>query len=982
MQDVFFLDFESYSAADLKKVGAYRYAEDPSARILLCAIAKNDGPVELWDSRNEFDSFEARTLIEDMLASPTALVVAHNAPFEIAVCKYVWERTFGAPPPALHRWRCTAAMCRRAAIPWSLEKAAEFLDLPTKKDPLGSKLIQRFCKPNGTAVKGMTEDDAWAAFGRYCVADVEVERLLWKRLQPFALDRDTAVLDGFLFDLRMNDRGIPVNVDALRHAATLVADIRNPMEEEFMKLTGLRPSQREKVLGWLKERGYPAEDLQAATIEEVLDDPPEAMSPEALRALAIRADSAYAAVSKIPSMIDCACSDSRVRGGFLWSGAIRTHRWAGRLVQPQNFKRPTIKDTHVAYEMICAGCDAGALDLLWDSPMEAMASCIRHFIQLPGQSMLDGDFANIEARITPWLCGQDDMLDEFRSGQDVYKTMASFIYSVPEAKVTKDQRFVGKQATLACQFQVSARKFQMMCASFGQMLDTATCELAVERYREKRNLIKQAWWDIQDAAMEAIRNPGRRVKWRRIQFAYGQVAGIRMLQMRLPSGHRLCYPNARIVTATKDFGKGPRQIDQIEFWGKHATKDAWCWVQTYGGKLLENCLAGDTEVLTEEGWMRLDCITTERVFDGKEFVEHGGLTSPKWCATVELDGARMTPEHLVLTTKGWVAARDTNIEDAHEACRRTQRMEDQGHHRPTVRQLGGDARDAAGRLWPREVETQMRLRRGNDSYDQRGHQECEEKSTDVRAQMSFEEDGEEARHVRPSGLLGVAVDAGPLPAAHSPSVEELRRSRHHGVRAVGFVRSVLGGHGSDLQEGSYAGPTGQLERLQPRELRMENSQAAGIEHAQEPVHRNSLGEDDGQAGVREIGDRSDYPSVSLEPMCLHGVDVRPTGRHEQVYDLKNCGPRKRFVIRGKSGREFIVHNCTQAVGGDFMTHALLIAERRGMEAFATIHDQALAVRLPGQTAEMFRQALTVLPHWADGFPLAADCGEVGYYTKD
>lgn len=88
--------------------------------------------------------------------------------------------------------------------------------------------------------------------------------------------------------------------------------------------------------------------------------------------------------------------------------------------------------------------------------------------------------------------------------------------------------------------------------------------------------------------MQAIRNPGTRVKWRRIMFAYGKMAGVPVLQMRLPSGHLLTYPKARIVTATKDFGNGPRKIDQIEFWGKHPTKEAWCWVQTYGGKLLEN----------------------------------------------------------------------------------------------------------------------------------------------------------------------------------------------------------------------------------------------------------------------------------------------------------------------------------------------------------------------------------------------------------
>jgi len=76
MPDTYFIDFEAFSPLDLTKVGAYRYAEHPEARIMLCAIARNDGPVELWDERDAFDSHAATGLIGDMLADPDALVVA------------------------------------------------------------------------------------------------------------------------------------------------------------------------------------------------------------------------------------------------------------------------------------------------------------------------------------------------------------------------------------------------------------------------------------------------------------------------------------------------------------------------------------------------------------------------------------------------------------------------------------------------------------------------------------------------------------------------------------------------------------------------------------------------------------------------------------------------------------------------------------------------------------------------------------------
>ena len=96
----------------------------------------------------------------------------------------------------------------------------------------------------------------------------------------------------------------------------------------------------------------------------------------------------------------------------------------------------------------------------------------------------------------------------------------------------------------------------------------------------------------------------------------------------------------------------------------------------------------------------------------------------------------------------------------------------------------------------------------------------------------------------------------------------------------------------------------------------------------------------------------------------------------------NCGPRHQFVVRGKNKRPLIIHNCVQAIGGDFMISGLLAAEKAGYPAFATIHDQALCIKEEGMTADGFREALCTLPPWAEGFPLEATAGEVPFYTKD
>ena len=515
---IWHIDFETYSECDIK-LGAYRYASDPSTKILFCALAVDDEPPVLWDSkvhRIEWPDTPFEEMLFRIIAG-SGLIYAHNAQFEIAVCRYLFEKTFGVEPPDLSRWRCTAAMCRRAAIPWSLAGAAEFLNLKVKKAS-GGHLINLFSRPHVFPKSGkvtvdgvkMTIDEAWELFGKYCIQDVEVERGLHKALAAFELKGMT--LRSFLYDIRMNDRGIPVNVSALEKAQKVVEDFAEVIKAEFKKLTGLSIAQTGAIFRMFRHWGYTESDLQADTIQGFLDSPPGILVPEhpnLRKALELRQTHSYAAVRKIPTMLAAACSDGRVRGGFMWSGALRTHRWSGRLIQPQNFKRPKFADTAIAYAMVEAGCDYNDLAILWGSPSEVIASSIRHFIKDPDHDLLDADFSSIEARVAPWLAGQTDMLDEFRRGEGLYENMAAAIFGVDPAAVTGDQRFVGKTAALGCQFGMSWKKFQSSCATYGKVLDDKICQLAVFKYRKKRALIVQCWKDIQAAADLGAEQPRR-----------------------------------------------------------------------------------------------------------------------------------------------------------------------------------------------------------------------------------------------------------------------------------------------------------------------------------------------------------------------------------------------------------------------------------------------------------------------------------------
>src|SRR6185503_3322675 len=131
-------------------------------------------------------------LMEELVFGEGNIVWAHNASFEIAISRYLWESTFGFPPPRLEQWRCTQALCRVTAIPSSLAQAAEFLHLPIKKDKMGSSLIAQFCvppfldvsnpKPVTIAKEKILAKDAWNKFREYCRTDVATEREIEKKL--------------------------------------------------------------------------------------------------------------------------------------------------------------------------------------------------------------------------------------------------------------------------------------------------------------------------------------------------------------------------------------------------------------------------------------------------------------------------------------------------------------------------------------------------------------------------------------------------------------------------------------------------------------------------------------------------------------------------------------------------------------------------------------------------------------------------------
>ena len=565
------LDYETRSRADLKTVGAYRYAADESFEILMAGVSADDSDrVYLWVN----PKYET----PDMLSEPEALdllnkadlIYAHNAPFEIAA---TWGSHWLIN---LSKWRCTAAMARRAGMPPSLDKCAEALGLTQQKDKKGAALIRKFSIPNKDGTFNAPKDfpDEWLAFGEYCKQDVRTEKAIHKKLKAFELTGEP--LETFLFDLRMNHAGIPVNRQALLNAQKIVTDVQSTVTKQFVELTQLQPTQREKVRQLVGLADMTSDTVAGALLDPLLDESTD-------KILSLYQKLSYAAVKKIETMLDCVCPDGRVRGCHTYYGA-GTGRWSGRLIQPQNFKKTPrwMKGlTDQIYADVIAGKDADYLDLMYGDPFELLSGIIRHFIHGDCE-MLDGDYNAIEARIICWLAGEKEMLAMWATGRDLYRFMASSVYGIPEAAVDGDGRDHGKRIILGCGYGMGPAKFKATCEAYGVECSEDLAESSVKAYRQTHPNVVKYWYFLDRSARSAIAEPGTQHG----PFTVRSIAGIPYLLGRLPSGRSIAYPYPKIEIQPGD------DRDQITYWGQLPVGVTWGRVKIYGGKFAENFSQG------------------------------------------------------------------------------------------------------------------------------------------------------------------------------------------------------------------------------------------------------------------------------------------------------------------------------------------------------------------------------------------------------
>lgn len=570
------LDFETFSSVSIKDLGAYKYAEGDDTEVLIIAVQQHGSDEILtWDIRKQENA--ATRMLERAIREKWE-IHAFNAQFEWCILKYVCPRQFGFPVPDINTMRCTAAVCRSAGLPPSLAKAAEFLKLPTQKDVAGKALIRTFSVPDKRgsrtsphtegevtiAGERMTYAQAFQKFVDYCEQDVRTEVAVADSMKSYALKGFP--LDWFLLDMRMNDRGVPVDTTALSAAHDMYREQEARLTEVFTAITGLTPNQQARCLEWFQSHGYSQGSMDKASRE--LSTKNDDMTEEALAALDIKSQLGYAAVKKIPSMLQMAMKDDKIRGSFLWCGAQKTWRWTSRTPQWQNMKKPA-KWLRPIIEEVYQALRSGKHTLkefrdAYGPAYEIIASLARYFVRFPDSRIIDLDFASVEARILPFLIGSDRIMEKIRTGGDIYESTAVSLGAALKEKHKVDfaiDRDTAKTVVLATQFQGG---WNAVFTATGSKWNRAWCETAVKIVRKENPEFPAAWRAFQNAFVAAMDTPHKWVAATdKVSFAYVTKGPFPRMLMKLPSGRHITYPYpernpitmAKVTTVSPKTGK-------------------------------------------------------------------------------------------------------------------------------------------------------------------------------------------------------------------------------------------------------------------------------------------------------------------------------------------------------------------------------------------------------------------------------------------
>ena len=596
------IDFETRSTLDLRQYGTYQYALHPTTDAWCMAYQIGDSEVEIW-KMGETYPFEGFDHGESFRLSGW-----NSGGFERIIWNVIMHQRYGWPHMPLEQWDDTMAAARTLGLPGKLETCAGVLQV-AQKDSKGHQICLRVARPrkvheDGQIVWWDTDKAKMRALYSYCKQDVVVERQIRDLVWPVFTEQEKKV---WAMDQRINDRGVRLDIPAVR-GAMLCADVAvGEASKEMEKLTGgfvRSVNNPGDIRAWMRSRGVPTNTVKKEFLAELLLDNPRRFPEEIYAVAQLRLDAGKTSTAKLSKMDKLAnAEDHRARGLLFYYGAD-TGRWAGRHVQPQNLPRGEIGPAALEEELfeLLRDGEVEALSMLYGPPLLAISSSLRGMIiSGDGHDLMAADLASIEARALAWLAGEERVLESFRAGIDPYVYMASRMFDIPLEEVTKDQRQRGKTVVLGAGYQMGWETFQGYAEDYGVYLSEAEAKAYIALFRSDNPNIVSFWKELNRAAIMAVCNPGKHYQAGRVWFYKDGW----FLWMILPSGRRIAYAAPKIIHRPLPWDPENEQPCVRTMQVNSMTKK-WSPRTLYGGLLAENATQAVARDVMVEGMFNLE----------------------------------------------------------------------------------------------------------------------------------------------------------------------------------------------------------------------------------------------------------------------------------------------------------------------------------------------------------------------------------------
>ena len=546
------IDFETFydPGFSLTKISTEEYVRHKNFEVIGFAYKINDGPTK-WVTGS--DDFMAQVLRS--LPWKTSFALAHNTMFDGAILSWRYDVT----PKG---WLDTLSMGRAlhgVEAGGSLKAMAERYGVGEKGSEVHSFVGYR---------RADFSDGQLLAYGRYCANDVELTYLIFHKMmaQEFPLSELKLIdltlrmfthpvleLDGRALEKHLEDvvaakqAHLVGALQAIGHKDLAVKQIigDEKMKAEVRSVLMSNP----KFAEMLKTLGVePPKKISMTTGKETFAF---AKSDEAFKKLLEHEDLRVQALASARIGTKSTLEETRTqrfialseRGKFpvpLKYYAAHTGRWGGT-------------DSVNLQNLPSRGANAGKLKKAILAP--------------EGYVFIDADSSQIEARTLAWEAGQDDLVQAFAAGEDVYKIMASSIYHKTTEGVTAPERFVGKTTILGAGYGMGGPKFKAQLKTFGTDVTEEEAKRIIATYRAAYPKIPHLWQMSHEALRYMIR--GQTVK------LANDLLEIDANGIKLPNGLHIHYKGLREIADDQ----GKRQFVYDTRQGQ---------TKIYGGKVVEN----------------------------------------------------------------------------------------------------------------------------------------------------------------------------------------------------------------------------------------------------------------------------------------------------------------------------------------------------------------------------------------------------------